>query len=247
MDDSGEPKVIDLLRQIHSDNPTCGEPRNQLLMQPEKLILYVRSLLCDEIPVPVEASPEEWGRVISSLRSHWILPFLYKKTRALPEGLRPPAAVMEALKTYYLKSFLRMAHSDHQLAELLDRFKNLGIPVMPLKGTAFSRTIDPDPAVRPGSDMDFLVRPEDVPRSCEALARIGYRCRVDYYAISTRMFSESGSTGRTRPGKACRSSSTGRCTAPGPSRPRTSGSCSPGPGRPARPGSGSRQWTGSTA
>ena len=132
-----------------------------------------------------------------------------------------------------------MAHSDHQFAELLDRFKILGIPVVPLKGgTAFSRTIYPDPAVRPGSDMDFLVRPERRPLGPARRSPgtgIGYRCRVDYYAISPGMFSESEFDWLDHPRKAGPSSSTGRCIAPGLYLPRTSGSCSPGSGSAGTP------------
>ncbi|MBC7174256.1 MAG: nucleotidyltransferase family protein, partial [Polyangiaceae bacterium] len=50
-----------------------------------------------------------------------------------------------------------------------------GIPVMALKGAALHALIYEDPADRPLSDVDLLVRPRDHARAIVALESIGFR------------------------------------------------------------------------
>lgn len=49
------------------------------------------------------------------------------------------------------------------------------VPVLVLKGAALAQLVYPDPALRPMSDLDLLVRPADAPRAQSVLARLGFQ------------------------------------------------------------------------
>ena len=58
---------------------------------------------------------------------------------------------------------------------LLDAFEAEGIAAVPLKGPVLAESLYPDPVLRPFSDLDFLVRKQDVPAALRVLTREGYR------------------------------------------------------------------------
>jgi hypothetical protein len=182
--------IVDSIRRMHRDYSFCGRIPNQLLMQRDDLVLYVRSLLSDELPGPPEASLEEWYDLVSVLRCHWVIPLLYKKARALPMELRPPAEIMGRWKAAYLQGMEHAARTDRQIGEIVERFASAGIMVLLLKGAAFSRTIYPDPATRYGSDLDFLVAPANVPQARRTLEGLGYRCIADFFDQVSEGYSE---------------------------------------------------------
>jgi hypothetical protein len=65
---------------------------------------------------------------------------------------------------------LRTLLAQHVLAAL----SAAGIEPMPLKGALFARWLYADPDLRPGDDVDVLVRPADFARATEVLAAEGF-------------------------------------------------------------------------
>ena len=61
-----------------------------------------------------------------------------------------------------------------QLLALLDAFAAHGIVVVPLKGPLMAESLYPDPALRPSSDLDLMVRSQDVAGAMRVLRREGY-------------------------------------------------------------------------
>lgn len=62
-----------------------------------------------------------------------------------------------------------------ELERILHVLNCAGIPVMLLKGAALNLTLYPRPNLRPMSDLDLLVHPEDADRAVRALAEQGCR------------------------------------------------------------------------
>jgi hypothetical protein len=79
-----------------------------------------------------------------------------------------PAGVATDARRRYLLGALR-------LAEVLALFGTGGVPAIPLKGPALAERLYPDPAARPFTDLDLLIRPRDLPRATEILRGAGYR------------------------------------------------------------------------
>jgi hypothetical protein len=61
-----------------------------------------------------------------------------------------------------------------QLGEILTAFARAGVAVIVLKGPALASEHYPDPALRPFTDLDLLVRRHDRDRAIDVLSAVGY-------------------------------------------------------------------------
>lgn len=86
-----------------------------------------------------------------------------------------PAAVRERLARRLAEGSARHLLMSRELGRVLGQFAAEGVAVIPLKGSILSETLYPHPALRPFSDLDLLIRPDDVARA-DALVR-GLGCR----------------------------------------------------------------------
>ncbi len=94
-----------------------------------------------------------------------VAPLLYVDA---PEGASP------ILRKAYYESAARNLLLFEALDELTVDFDARGLRPVILKGADFARRLYPSPAVRPMSDLDLWVRPEEVERAESALASLGY-------------------------------------------------------------------------
>lgn len=78
----------------------------------------------------------------------------------------------------YLKNKLLSVWREAQLNSILNVFDAAGIQVIPLKGVILQSTLYEDPAVRPMSDVDLLVRPKDFLQSIELLSHHGMQLQL---------------------------------------------------------------------
>ena len=73
---------------------------------------------------------------------------------------------------------------DQLLATLLERLRDQGIDPLLLKGAALSRSVYPDAAMRPGSDIDMLVREDELQACSDVILGMGYQETYDFHAFS---------------------------------------------------------------
>jgi hypothetical protein len=85
-----------------------------------------------------------------------------------------PEDVAVRLRSIYRDSAKHNLILTSQLLALLDAFASQGIAVVPLKGPVLAELLYPDPVLRPSSDLDLLVRKQDVANAARVLAREGY-------------------------------------------------------------------------
>jgi len=172
-------KTLDLFNEVRHLHPNLrfgGEPPDALLTLPEELIRYILALL-SEAPQPApQVHQDEWTKLITTLKSHWVLPLVYWHAGHVPEKMRPPREVMDVLRGSFQWSRIRTVHMERQLRHLTAAFLEAGVRMIVLKGPALARMVYPDPALRPGSDLDILVHPKEMTRSKEILAQLGYTC-----------------------------------------------------------------------
>ena len=187
------------IRHLHPELKFCGEPKNAILKVSDALLNYVLSLLRNDPVRPPQVSMTQWQELLSHLKSHWIIPLLYWHAGRLPDEFQPPAPVMDQMRTVFQWSRLRSIHMEKQLREITAAFKAEGIRILVLKGPAYGRTVYPDPALRPGSDLDLLVHPEDFIRSRKIMESIGYTCESRLFEGFKDFNCEENFTSRTNP------------------------------------------------
>ena len=81
---------------------------------------------------------------------------------------------MARLRHTYLQSSGRGMHLFHKLGKVLGLLQHASIPVIVLKGAHLAELVYGDIALRPMSDVDFLVHKDDLMRVEEALLEMGY-------------------------------------------------------------------------
>ena len=98
---------------------------------------------------------------LSLVRRHLIAPLAY-------------AVGVAAFRTDHIASSLQAERRAAVATEALTALAAAGVPVILLKGIAYAGTLYPDPALRPMSDIDLLVRATDFITATRTLQRLGY-------------------------------------------------------------------------
>ncbi|HIH27559.1 MAG TPA: nucleotidyltransferase family protein [Methanoregulaceae archaeon] len=175
------------LEALYPGSETTGSGR-ELLSLPDELLWWTISLLREK-PVPVPASNEAtWNRWLHSLGPHYIIPLLWYVARDIPEESLPPQWVRDRMKELYQGASIRALRTDHQVVTSCALLKNAGIEPVVLKGPALAHLVYPFPGLRTGSDIDILVRPDQVREVITLLQAAGYHPHVDSHALSPHVF-----------------------------------------------------------
>ncbi len=93
-------------------------------------------------------------------------------------GVAIPAEAQRSLRGLYLRHRARNQAYMLVLMEILALLEQAGIRPLVLKGLALAYQYYPDPALRPTSDIDLLLKKSDILQALHVLARVGYRVNV---------------------------------------------------------------------
>jgi hypothetical protein len=118
------------------------------------------------------AKVTEWEDIAAQAEAHGLAPLLYVHTRAA--GVQPPPPVKRKLQGLYLRHHHANQVRTGVLRDILSAYAAAGVPALVLKGAALSHTVYPEPGLRPMSDLDILVREEDLWRAQSLLAGLGF-------------------------------------------------------------------------
>lgn len=115
-------------------------------------------------------------RLLAALRSLSLTPEMAAAERIAPLlYFGGPETASPALRKAYYDSAARNLLLFEALDEILRAFGSLGLRPVLLKGADFARRLYPDPALRPMSDLDLWVAPDEVNAAEGALQTLGYR------------------------------------------------------------------------
>ncbi len=124
----------------------------------------------------------DWPYLTQLALRHGLTPLLYKNLNATcPEAV--PKNVFDQLRDQYNANARRNLFLTGYLVRILHFFESEGISAIPLKGPALAATVYGDPALRPFSDLDILVRKHDVIRARDLLVSEGYQPEFDLSEI----------------------------------------------------------------
>jgi hypothetical protein len=119
-----------------------------------------------------------------------MIPFAYRKIGSLPSECRPSETITAEMRQDFLVSCVRSVHMERQLREINEAFKEDGVKALVLRGPALAFSLYPDPAMRPSSDLDLLVVPEQVVQARYTLESLGYTCLTKRFEVARDFFRE---------------------------------------------------------
>jgi len=114
---------------------------------------------------------------------HRVGPLVYERRAWL--GLDVDAA--EPFRRMALATLHRNLQLAAELKTARRALSEAGVPVILLKGAHLMDAVYRNPALRPMSDLDLLIRPEDAARACHALAAAGFHADPRKAAFTGRI------------------------------------------------------------
>lgn len=116
-----------------------------------------------------------WDTLPAQAEIHGMGPLLWHHLRQA--NINFPSETERTLRGLYLRErALNQAHAL-TLVEVQTLWEQVGIQPLVLKGLALAYKYYPDPALRPVSDIDLLLKKEDILPALRVLADVGYRVK----------------------------------------------------------------------
>lgn len=114
-----------------------------------------------------------WSVLLERAGEHRLFPLLYWHwTKSLQ--LSFPAAVAPQLDDRFRANAARSLLLAQELAEVVERLGEGGIPAVPFKGPALAESLYGNAALRECVDLDILIRGRDVANAIQTLVSAGY-------------------------------------------------------------------------
>ena len=101
-------------------------------------------------------------QVLELARLHNLFPLLAQQMLLL----NPPGLPREAVRSITIQALARQTVATQELLALTQALERAAVPALVVKG-AVCRSLYPTPDLRPSSDEDILIRPEDLARAEE--------------------------------------------------------------------------------
>jgi len=119
---------------------------------------------------------QEWLYFTQRATAEGIAPLIYWKFKHKPEVFQTlaPASIYSLLQAEYYRNLARNQVLFAELERILRGLQEAGIPVIGLKGAVLATTLYEDIGLRPMSDLDLLVQPEQVEAAVELIRAMGY-------------------------------------------------------------------------
>ena len=128
----------------------------------------------------------DWDALVEAAEFHGLATVLYHVAVGMCPDLVPPD-VASRLRNFCHGSARQNLVLTSQLLALLDAFAAHGIVVVPLKGPVMAESLYDDPALRSSSDLDLLVRSQDVAVALRLLAQEGYTLGANMERLPLRL------------------------------------------------------------
>jgi len=116
----------------------------------------------------------DWPKLLRLGDAHGMLPLLYWHLSALRLGL-VPSPMLQELRTHFERNHRRNLVMTAELIKFLKLFESHGIPAIPYKGPVLASVVYGNLALRQFSDLDFLLRKEDIHRAQAVLMSQTYQ------------------------------------------------------------------------
>ncbi len=116
---------------------------------------------------------KDWEDIFETAGQHSVVPLLFHALKPLVSQLNIPAPVWEEMRRGFYASAACNMRLYRELQNILDIFNNKGINVILLKGAHLAEMVYDNVGLRGMSDVDLLVKKEDLMRMEEELLAQG--------------------------------------------------------------------------
>jgi len=126
--------------------------------------------------VEAERDGLDWGIFLEKVRENGVSAVVYSRLNEIKEDCpNIPSKVFAELEEDYYLNATKNTLIFKELGKALEAFKKSGLEVIVLKGAALAEEVYGNIALRPMSDVDLLVKEEDMAHADEQLKTLGYR------------------------------------------------------------------------
>jgi len=142
------------------------------------LLRCVQLNATDKMHAEIEAlinQPIDWKTFENAATWHGVAPLAFNRLRNIQDRQHLSIQCFETLKLEYRNNLIRNTIIFAELEKIVDTLGEHSIPVVLLKGAAITRMIYKDIGLRPMSDIDILVKKEDLYQAVQAIEGCGYR------------------------------------------------------------------------
>ncbi len=120
----------------------------------------------------------DWKALVDLSRGHRAAPILYDRLNGLIDRVDIPEYIVKDLRQDYLLNAARNTIFFHEGESILAKLSASDIPVIVLKGLYLVEEIYQNAALRSMSDLDFLLRKNDIPSAINCLEELGYHANT---------------------------------------------------------------------
>jgi len=126
--------------------------------------------------IEAEKNGLDWGVFLGKARENGVSAVVYSRLNEIKEDCPDiPSDVFEELKKDYYLNATKNTLIFEEFRKVLEVVKKSGLAVILLKGAALAEKVYGNIALRPMSDVDLLVKEEDMAHADEQLKMLGYR------------------------------------------------------------------------
>ncbi|WP_414575297.1 nucleotidyltransferase family protein [Anabaena sp. CCY 9402-a] len=122
----------------------------------------------------------DWTYLMEIATHHGTIPLLYQSLKTVGKEAIPKI-VLTQLQNHYHTNASRNLFLSHELLNILKLFEAHKIRAIPFKGLVLAISIYGNLAMRQFSDLDILVRQQDIVKAQELLIAQKYQLEADYY------------------------------------------------------------------
>jgi hypothetical protein len=131
----------------------------------------LRALYDPQVPLPKDS----YQNVLEELEYFSVSSQVYMLLKQQGKLAETPLFFQERLKENYTQTLYKNIFIKSQTEQILNAFEDLGIDVIPLKGTVFSEKYFGHIGARPTSDIDLLIKVPDVESAIQCVKTLGFR------------------------------------------------------------------------
>ncbi len=116
----------------------------------------------------------DWKLFTDAALWHGLAPLAYNGLKNCQDRNGVPAEYFEKLKSIYLENLVRNTIIFAEFEKIAGVLGKSNIPIVALKGAGFAKMIYKDIGLRPMSDIDILIKLENLGKTIQAIETIGY-------------------------------------------------------------------------